>query len=117
MRTNAGDNNILLPVQECTPLEIESRLYDKFNLTISDVKVLVAHSGKGRYTEAVHRGGTQRRYTEAVDVALRCVSKHICVVPGLQKQLIWVTEATGKSVFWLFCRSPTVVDVDVKFLN
>ena len=43
------DHEILLCLsvllQECTLSEIESRLYDKFNITITEVKALLADSG------------------------------------------------------------------------
>ena len=32
--------------QNCTMSEIESRLYDKFNITVTDVKALLADSSK-----------------------------------------------------------------------
>lgn len=33
-------------IQDLTMSEIESRLYDKFNITVTDVKALLADSGK-----------------------------------------------------------------------
>ena len=64
--------HIIILFQECTMSEIESRLYDKFNITVSEVKVLLADSGKwmNSWMDTLNCIKNDTKYIDKIEAAI-----------------------------------------------